>query len=177
MLRDLVQKKSQLHSAYTLLAENTNLISKIWTSTYVLFFFLDLPPVLFDLPQLRLVRDFGLVALVPEGLEGGQVGLGAAHDQIQASRIRRARLVVADLAYDLHGQVAGLPDVFRVPQVDPGETGGERLDVGREDASLHNRDRRYQKFRFDTDTDTFSGFGSIPRLILILKVGLNRDRY
>ena len=37
------------------------------------------------------------------------------------------------------------------------------------------RDRRDQKFRFDTDT--FSGSRSIPRLILILKVGLNRDRY
>ena len=41
----------------------------------------------------------------------------------------------------------------------------------------YSRDRRDQKFRFDTDTDTFSGSSSIPRLILILEVGLNRDRY
>ena len=39
------------------------------------------------------------------------------------------------------------------------------------------RDRRDQKFRFDTDTDTFIASRSIPRLILILKVGPNRDRY
>ena len=40
-----------------------------------------------------------------------------------------------------------------------------------------NRDRRDQEFRYDTDTDTFSGSGSIPRLIPILEIGLNRDRY
>ena len=37
------------------------------------------------------------------------------------------------------------------------------------------RDRRDQKFRYDIDTDTFSGSESI--LIPILEVGLNRDRY
>ena len=39
------------------------------------------------------------------------------------------------------------------------------------------RDRRDQKFRDDTDTDTLWGPESRPILILILRLSLHRDRY
>ena len=42
---------------------------------------------------------------------------------------------------------------------------------------LATRDRRDQKFWYDTDTDTFSGSESILILIPILEIGLNRDWY
>ena len=40
-----------------------------------------------------------------------------------------------------------------------------------------SRDRRDQNFWYDTDIDTFAGSKSIPRLIPILSISLNRDRY
>ena len=43
--------------------------------------------------------------------------------------------------------------------------------------ALLTRDRWDQKFRYDIDTDTFSGSESILILIPILEVGLNWDRY
>ena len=42
---------------------------------------------------------------------------------------------------------------------------------------IHSRDRRDQKFRDDTDTDTLWGPESRPILILILRLSLHRDRY
>ena len=45
------------------------------------------------------------------------------------------------------------------------------------DFHVYTRDRRDQKFWYDTDIDTFAGSKSIPRLIPILSISLNRDRY